>query len=82
MQFLREKNFKQTIPEVKIRDGETISCEKAIDGLKRATRLYSSLQAIDGHWPSQMTGALYIHPPLVSHPSILTINILVSELEF
>ena len=71
MQFLREKNFKQTIAEVKIRDGETISYKEATDALKRATRLYSSLQAIDGHWPSLMRGPLFIDPPLVSHPSIL-----------
>ena len=71
MQFLREKNFKQAIAEVKIRDGETISYEKTTDALKRTTRLYSSLQAIDGHWPSQLTGPLFIHPPLVSHPSIV-----------
>ena len=74
MQFLGEKKFKQRIPKVKVDDGEKISYERVTDALKRATYLYSSLQAIDGHWPSEMTGPLFIHPPLVSHhPSIIYI---------
>ena len=83
MQFLREKKFKQRIPKVKVDGGEKISYEKVTDALKRATYLYSSLQAIDGHWPSGMTGPLFIHPPLVSHhPSIIYIFCYMALLTF
>ncbi|KAI4307893.1 hypothetical protein L6164_031020 [Bauhinia variegata] len=64
-QFLREKNFKQTIPLVRVEDEKEITYETATAALKRATHFYSSLQASDGHWPSAMSGTLFIHPPLV-----------------
>nr|BBI55113.1 multifunctional oxidosqualene cyclase [Bauhinia forficata] len=65
MQFLRERNFKQIIPPVRVRDEEEITYETVTAALKRATHMYCSLQASDGHWPSGMNGPLYIHPPLV-----------------
>uniref|UniRef100_A0A7N0TYS3 Squalene cyclase N-terminal domain-containing protein n=1 Tax=Kalanchoe fedtschenkoi TaxID=63787 RepID=A0A7N0TYS3_KALFE len=65
MQFLKEKNFKQTIPQVKIKDGEEITLETATAALRRAVHYYSALQAKDGHWPSESAGALYFLPPLV-----------------
>ncbi|KAI4353627.1 hypothetical protein L6164_002560 [Bauhinia variegata] len=65
MQFLRERKFKQTIPPVWVKDEEEITYEIATAALRRATHLYCSLQASDGHWPSGMNGALFIHPPLV-----------------
>ncbi len=66
MQFLREKNFKQTIPPVKIDDGQEISYENASAALKRAVHFYSALQASDGHWPAENAGPLFFLPPLVS----------------
>ncbi|GLT38200.1 hypothetical protein SLA2020_124640 [Shorea laevis] len=65
MQFLREKNFKQTIPPVTIEDGEQISYEKATKALKRAVNFLSALQASDGHWPAENAGPLFFLPPLV-----------------
>ncbi|GLU21899.1 hypothetical protein SLE2022_380110 [Rubroshorea leprosula] len=65
MQFLREKNFKQTIPPVTIKDGEQISYEKATKALKRAVNFFSALQASDGHWPAENAGPLFFLPPLV-----------------
>ncbi|KAI4353659.1 hypothetical protein L6164_002591 [Bauhinia variegata] len=65
MQFLREKNFKQNIPPVRVGDREEITHETATAALRRATHFYCSLQASDGHWPSGMSGTQYIHPPLV-----------------
>uniref|UniRef100_A0A7N0T507 Terpene cyclase/mutase family member n=1 Tax=Kalanchoe fedtschenkoi TaxID=63787 RepID=A0A7N0T507_KALFE len=65
MQFLKEKTFKQTIPQVKIKDGEEITYETATAALRRAVHFYSALQANDGHWPAESAGALYFLPPLV-----------------
>ncbi|XP_062110952.1 beta-amyrin synthase [Humulus lupulus] len=65
MQFLREKEFKQTIPPIKIEDGEVISYEKATTALKRSVQFLSALQASDGHWPAENAGPLFFLPPLV-----------------
>nr|AAS83468.1 beta-armyrin synthase [Bupleurum kaoi] len=65
MQFLREKGFKQTIPQVKIEDGEDISYEKASVTVKRAAHYFAALQASDGHWPAENAGPLFFLPPLV-----------------
>ncbi|XP_076936731.1 beta-amyrin synthase 1-like [Bidens hawaiensis] len=65
MQFLREKQFEQTIPQVKIEDGEEISYEKATTTLKRSVSFFAALQAEDGHWPAENAGPLYFMQPLV-----------------
>ena len=66
MQFLREKQFKQTIPQVKIEDGEEISYEKVTATLRRSVGLFAALQAEDGHWPAENAGPMYFMPPLVT----------------
>ncbi|KAK7825983.1 beta-amyrin synthase [Quercus suber] len=63
MQFLREKNFKHTIPPVKIEDGEEITYEKATITLRRAVHFYAALQSCDGHWPAENAGPLFFLPP-------------------
>ncbi|KAK0601565.1 hypothetical protein LWI29_025365 [Acer saccharum] len=65
MQFLKEKNFKQTIPPVKVEDHEEITYETASTALKRAVHFFSALQASDGHWPAENAGPLFFLPPLV-----------------
>ncbi|KAH0982204.1 hypothetical protein GBA52_009381 [Prunus armeniaca] len=64
MQFLKEKNFKQTIPPVKVEDGEEITYEKATASLRRSVHFFSALQASDGHWPAENAGPLFFLPPL------------------
>ncbi|KAJ6702297.1 TERPENE CYCLASE/MUTASE FAMILY MEMBER [Salix koriyanagi] len=64
-QFLREKKFKQTIPQVKIEDGEEISYEKATSALRRSVHLFTALQASDGHWCAENSGPMFYFPPLV-----------------
>ncbi|XP_062001743.1 beta-amyrin synthase-like [Rosa rugosa] len=66
MQFLREKKFIQTIPPVKVEDGEVITYEKITDALRRSVHFFSALQASDGHWPAENAGPLFFLPPLVS----------------
>ena len=66
LQFLRERNFKQTITPIKIEDGQEITYENATTALKRAVHFYSALQASDGHWPAENAGPLFFLPPLVS----------------
>ncbi|KAK4476340.1 hypothetical protein RD792_015489 [Penstemon davidsonii] len=65
IQFLREKNFKQNIPQVKVGDGEDITYETATTTLRRAVHFFSALQASDGHWPAENAGPLFFLPPLV-----------------
>ncbi|KAH7515219.1 hypothetical protein FEM48_Zijuj10G0003800 [Ziziphus jujuba var. spinosa] len=56
--FLRAKRFQQIIPQVKVEDGEVITCEKATTSLRRAVHFFSALQAADGHWPAENAGPL------------------------
>ncbi|KAK1408583.1 hypothetical protein QVD17_40483 [Tagetes erecta] len=65
MQILREKQFKQTIPQVKIEDGEEISYDKVTATLRRSIHLFASLQADDGHWPAENAGPMFFIQPLV-----------------
>ncbi|KAJ4833618.1 hypothetical protein Tsubulata_050985 [Turnera subulata] len=65
LQFLREKNFKQNIPKVRVEDGEEITDEKATAALRRGVHFFSALQASDGHWPADSSGCLFYLPPLV-----------------
>ncbi|XP_075666637.1 beta-amyrin synthase-like [Castanea sativa] len=65
MQFLGEKNFKHTIPPVKIEDGEEITYEKATITLRRVVHYYTALQSCDGHWPAENAGPLFFLPPFV-----------------
>ncbi|KAK0593114.1 hypothetical protein LWI29_031191 [Acer saccharum] len=65
VQFLKEKNFKQRIPQVKVEDGEEITHETASTALRRAVHFVSTLQASDGHWPAENSGPMFLHPPLV-----------------
>ncbi|KAI3694343.1 hypothetical protein L1987_77307 [Smallanthus sonchifolius] len=64
MQFMKDKQFKQTIPQVKIEDGEEISHDKVTTTLRRSVHLFASLQADDGHWPAENAGPMYFMPPL------------------
>ncbi|KAI9115817.1 hypothetical protein K1719_013486 [Acacia pycnantha] len=64
-QFLREKNFKQTIPSVKINEEEEITSEKVMNTVKRAAHYLSALQSKDGHWPAQIAGPLFFIQPFV-----------------
>ncbi|XP_074268298.1 beta-amyrin synthase-like isoform X2 [Silene latifolia] len=65
LQFLREKNFEQTVPQVKVGDGEKITYETATKTIKRAVHYLTALQADDGHWPGEIAGVQFFLPPLV-----------------
>ncbi|KAK9923928.1 hypothetical protein M0R45_032324 [Rubus argutus] len=67
MQFLREKKFKQTIPPVKVEDGEVITYEKTTDALRRSVHFFSAKpqMTVNGHWPAENAGPLFFLPPLV-----------------
>nr|AYE89270.1 triterpene cyclase [Siraitia grosvenorii] len=70
-QFLREKNFKQTIPKVVVEEeisGDQeiiIKNETATVALRRATTFFATLQSNHGHWPAENSGPLFFLPPLV-----------------
>ncbi|CAH8388869.1 unnamed protein product [Eruca vesicaria subsp. sativa] len=65
MQFLREKNFEQVIPPVKVDDAETITNEASSNALRRIVHYFSALQSSDGHWPAEITGPLFYAPLMV-----------------
>nr|AHF49822.1 bAS [Maesa lanceolata] len=65
LHLLKENNFQQTIPQVKVGDNEEITYEAANTTLKRAMHFFSAMQASDGHWPAENAGPLYFLPPLV-----------------
>ncbi|XP_027114474.2 beta-amyrin synthase-like isoform X1 [Coffea arabica] len=65
MQFLREKNFKQSVPQVTVVDGKEITHEMATTAVRRAVLFFAALQASDGHWPAENAGPLFFVPPLV-----------------
>ncbi|XVF74824.1 hypothetical protein PTKIN_Ptkin13bG0141800 [Pterospermum kingtungense] len=65
LQSLREKKFKQTIPQPKVEDGEEITYDAATAAVKRSVNLLSALQSKDGHWPAENAGPMFFLPPLV-----------------
>ncbi|KAH7849047.1 hypothetical protein Vadar_012223 [Vaccinium darrowii] len=64
-QLLKENNFQQTIPTVKIGEDEDVTYEAITTAVNRALRFCSSMQAKDGHWPAENAGPLFFLPPLV-----------------
>nr|AXK50226.1 lupeol synthase [Citrullus amarus] len=74
-QFIRERNFKQTIPKVEVEEGKgkgsennevtIINKETVKIALRRASTLFVALQSEHGHWPAENAGPLYYFPPLV-----------------
>nr|BAF35580.1 multifunctional triterpene synthase [Kandelia candel] len=64
-QFLREKKFKQIIPQGKVQDGEEITRDIATTALRRSVHLLSALQASDGHWCAENSGPMFYVPPMV-----------------
>ncbi|XP_047330037.1 beta-amyrin synthase-like [Impatiens glandulifera] len=64
-QLLKENNFKQDIPQVKVGDNEEITYDTASITLKRGLKFLSAMQSKDGHWPAENAGPLFFLPPLV-----------------
>ena len=71
---MREKNFKQTIPPIKIEDGEEITDEKATNALRRAVHYFAALQSSDGHWPAENAGPMFFVPPIVSYIVVIIVQ--------
>ncbi|XP_074268306.1 beta-amyrin synthase-like [Silene latifolia] len=65
LQFLREKNFTQSIPQVKVGDDQKITYDITTVTLKRAVNFFTALQADDGHWPAEIGGPQFYLPNLV-----------------
>lgn len=66
IQMLRERNFKQEIPPVRIGEGEEITFDQATAAYKRAATFWNALQSPHGHWPAENAGPNFYFPPLVS----------------
>ncbi|OMO74225.1 Prenyltransferase/squalene oxidase [Corchorus olitorius] len=63
--FLREKNFKQTIPQPKVEDREEVTFEATTAAVRGSAHLFGALQSKDGHWPAINAGPMFFLPPLV-----------------
>ncbi|KAL8139688.1 hypothetical protein V2J09_005709 [Rumex salicifolius] len=65
MQMRKEKESKRPIPEaIKVENVEGVTKEAVTTTLRRGIDYLSSIQAHDGHWPSESAGPLYFMPPL------------------
>ncbi|PON60963.1 Squalene cyclase, N-terminal [Parasponia andersonii] len=65
LQMLKENKFKQTIPQVRVEDGEEITYENADTAMRRSINFWSALQSPHGHWPAENAGVMFYIPPLV-----------------
>uniref|UniRef100_I1R0Z5 Terpene cyclase/mutase family member n=1 Tax=Oryza glaberrima TaxID=4538 RepID=I1R0Z5_ORYGL len=70
MQFARENNHQRRgdrIPPAvnKLGEKEQVTEETVMASLRRALDEFSSLQADDGHWPGDLSGAIFIMPVLI-----------------
>lgn len=64
---MRKENPSLRMPQgIRLKEEEEITEEAVSTTLKRAINCFSSIQAHDGHWPSDNAGALFLLPPLVS----------------
>ncbi|XP_030547430.1 cycloartenol Synthase-like isoform X2 [Rhodamnia argentea] len=55
----------EEIEKVRVGEEEDISEKAVVNTLKRSIRFYSTLQAEDGHWPSDIGGPMFLLPGLV-----------------
>lgn len=63
---LRKENPSIAMPEgIKLKKSEEITEEAVTTTLKRAINFFSSIQAHDGHWPTDNAGPLFFLPPVV-----------------
>ena len=80
LQFARENNHQRRgdrIPPAvnKLGEKEQVTEETVMASLRRALDEFSSLQADDGHWPGDLSGAIFIMPVLVLIWFVWLINI-------
>ncbi|KAM0862127.1 hypothetical protein ACQ4PT_045448 [Festuca glaucescens] len=71
LQYAKLNQFQANAPTMKIEKSSDVTEELISASLRRALNQFSSLQAHDGHWPSDYSGILFIMPILVlqEHPS-------------
>jgi len=55
---------------VRIEDAEKITYEDAKTALRRGVLYYAACQANDGHWPSEVSGSMFLDAPFVSLPHL------------
>ncbi|PRQ51808.1 putative alpha-amyrin synthase [Rosa chinensis] len=63
--MLRERNFKQEIPPVRIGEGDDITFDQATATYRRNATFWNALQSPHGHWPTENAGVNFFCPPLV-----------------
>lgn len=70
LQFAKEDLGGAVLPQVKLKDAEDVTAEVVTNTLRRAIDMYSNLQSVDGHWPGDYGGPMFLVPGLVITLSI------------
>ncbi|XP_019150189.1 PREDICTED: lupeol synthase-like [Ipomoea nil] len=65
LQFKKENECGPIPAAIKVKEGESITEEAITSTLRRAIIFYSSIQANDGHWPTESSGSCYFLPSFV-----------------
>ncbi|KAM0862126.1 hypothetical protein ACQ4PT_045448 [Festuca glaucescens] len=80
LQYAKLNQFQANAPTMKIEKSSDVTEELISASLRRALNQFSSLQAHDGHWPSDYSGILFIMPILILSLHVTgALNIVVSS---
>ncbi|KAK1317211.1 Cycloartenol Synthase [Acorus calamus] len=65
MQLTKENHVSLKLPQVKVDEIEDVTEEAVTTTLRRAVSFYSTIQAHDGHWPGELSGAMFFSPFMI-----------------
>ncbi|KAI5669085.1 hypothetical protein M9H77_18938 [Catharanthus roseus] len=79
MQLIKENKADLSMTKIRVEKVEDINGEVVGNALRKALQFTSAIQAHDGHWPAEMSGPLFLTPPLIMFLSVSgTMNLVLS----